>query len=239
MKGVAVLVPARNEADCLPDLLDGLSAAGVDLVIVVDNGSTDDTARIAAERAAAVTREPAPGYGRACLAGIRELAAKGQPPEVLVFVDADDFLAPSQIGSLVAPIARDEADLVVGERRSRPGGPGVRPHARMGNALVTSVLRLVYRSGVRDLGPFRAIRFSCLRRLELDDPDYGWYVQMQVRALRSGCRVVGVPVDFHARTAGTSKVSGSVQGSVRAGIKILWTLAGEIIGGPGRCHHSE
>lgn len=239
MKGVAVLVPARNEADCLPDLLDRLSAADIDLVIVVDNGSMDDTAQIAAERGAAVTLEPVPGYGRACLAGIRELAAAGQPPEVLVFMDADDFLAPSQIGSLVAPIAGDEADLVIGERRSNPGGPGVRPHARMGNALVTRVLRRVYGSGVRDLGPFRAIRFSCLRRLELDDPDYGWYVQMQVRALRSGCRVVGVPVDFHARTAGKSKVSGSVRGSVLAGIKILWTLTGEIVGGPGRRHHSE
>ncbi len=239
MKGVAVLVPARNEADCLPDLLDRLSAADIDLVIVVDNGSMDDTARIAAERGAAVTLEPVPGYGRACLAGIRELAAAGPPPEVLVFMDADDFLAPSQIGSLVAPIAGDEADLVIGERRSNPGGPGVRRHARMGNALVTRVLRRVYGSGVRDLGPFRAIRFSCLRRLELDDPDYGWYVQMQVRALRSGCRVVGVPVDFHARTAGKSKVSGSVRGSVLAGIKILWTLTGEIVGGPGRRHHSE
>lgn len=239
MKGVAVLVPARNEADCLPDLLDRLSAADIDLVIVVDNGSMDDTARIAAERGAAVTLEPVPGYGRACLAGIRELAAAGQPPEVLVFMDADDFLAPSQIGSLVAPIAGDEADLVIGERRSNLGGPGVRWHARMGNALVTGVLRRVYGSGVRDLGPFRAIRFSCLRRLELDDPDYGWYVQMQVRALRSGCRVVGVPVDFHARTAGKSKVSGSVRGSVLAGIKILWTLTGEIVGGPGRRHHSE
>lgn len=239
MKGVAVLVPARNEADCLPGLLDRLSAAGVDLVIVVDNGSTDDTARIAAERGAVVTREPLPGYGRACLAGIGELVAAGQPPEVLVFVDADDFLAPSQIGDLVAPIARDEADLVVGERRSTPGVPGVRPHARMGNTLVTSVLRRVYGSSVRDLGPFRAIRLSCLRHLDLDDPDYGWYVQMQVRALRNGCRVVGVPVDFHARTAGRSKVSGSVQGSVLAGIKMLWTLAGEIVGGPGRRHHSE
>ncbi len=239
MKGVAVLVPARNEADCLPGLLDRLSTAGIDLIIVVDNGSTDDTARIAADRGATVAREPAPGYGRACLAGIRELAAAGMPPEVLVFMDADDFLAPSQVGNLVAPIATQEADLVVGERRSSPGTRGVRPHARIGNALVTSVLRRLYGSSVRDLGPFRAIRFSCLRRLELDDPDYGWYVQMQVRALRSGCRVVGVPVDFHARTAGISKVSGSVRGSVLAGIKMLWTLAGEIVGGSDRRHHAE
>ncbi len=239
MKGVVVLVPARNEADGLPDLLGRLASAGVDRVIVVDNGSTDGTAQVAVELGATVVAEPVPGYGRACLSGIRELITAGQPPEILVFLDADDFLAPSQIGDLVAPIARDEADLVVGERRSDPGEPGVRPHAKMGNAFVTGVLRRIYGSGVRDLGPFRAIRFSCLRCLALDDPDYGWYVQMQVRALRNGCRVVGVPVDFHARTHGTSKVSGSVRGSVLAGIKILWTLAAEIVGGPVRRHHSE
>lgn len=239
MKGVAVLVPARDEAACLPQLLDRLSAAEIDRVIVVDNGSTDHTARLAAERGAAVIREPAAGYGRACQAGIRQLAAAPHPPAVLVFMDADDFLAPSQIGSLVGPVFRDEADLVIGERTSSPGSVGVRPHARLGNALVTSVLHRIYGSDVRDLGPFRAIRFSCVRHLELDDPSYGWYVQMQVRALRSGCRVVGVPVDFHARTAGSSKVSGSVRGSVRAGIKMLWTLAGEVVAGPRRRRHPE
>lgn len=238
LKGVTVLVPAHNEADCLPDLLDRLSGTDVDRVIVVDNGSTDGTARVAAERGATVVSEPVRGYGRACLAGIRELVAAEHPPQILVFVDADDFLAPSQLEGLVAPIVRDAADLVVGERRSSPGDTGVRVHAQMGNALVTGVLRRLLGSHVRDLGPFRAIRFSCLRRLELDDPDYGWYVQMQVRALRSGCRVIGLPVDFHARTVGRSKVSGSLRGSVLAGIKILRTLAGEIGSGIERRHHS-
>lgn len=239
MQGVAVLIPARNEAACLPDLLERLAAAGLDRVIVVDNGSTDDTARLAAELGAAVVHEPVPGYGRACQAGIRELAGRRRPPEIVVFVDADDSLAPPQIERLVAPIARGEADLVVGERRPGPGVRGVRWHARLGNALVTGLLRLIYGGGVRDLGPFRAVRFFCLRHLELDDPDYGWYVQMQVRAIRGGCRVVGLPVEFRARTAGSSKVSGSVRASVLAGIKILKTLAEEVAGSPERRHHED
>jgi glycosyltransferase involved in cell wall biosynthesis len=178
-----------------------------------------------------------PGYGRACLAGIRELLSWENRPEVLVFVDADDLLAPAQIGELVRPVLAGRADQVVGERRSDPGVPGVRAHARLGNAFITTLLRRVYGSRVRDMGPFRAIRISCLQGLDLDDPDYGWFVQMQVRALRAGCRVRGVPVAFRARTAGVSKVSGSMSGSVRAGVKILKTLAYEILRSPGRAHH--
>jgi glycosyltransferase involved in cell wall biosynthesis len=196
---VAVLIPARNEAECLPRLLDRLSAAEVERTIVVDNGSTDSTAEIAAGRGATVVHVAEPGYGRSCLAG--------------------------------------RADQVVGERRSGPGVPGVRAHARLGNAFITTLLRRVYGSRVRDMGPFRAIRISCLQGLDLDDPDYGWFVQMQVRALRAGCRVRGVPVAFRARTAGVSKVSGSMSGSVRAGVKILKTLAYEILRSPGRAHH--
>ena len=234
---VAVLIPARNEAECLPDLLDRLSAAEVECTIVVDNGSTDATAEIAAGRGATVVHVAEPGYGRACLAGIRELLSWEDRPEVLVFVDADDFLAPAQIEELVRPVLAGRADQVVGERRSDPGLPGVRAHARLGNAFITTLLRRVYGSRVRDMGPFRAIRISCLQGLDLDDPDYGWFVQMQVRALRAGCRVRGVPVAFRARTAGVSKVSGSMSGSVRAGVKILKTLAYEILRSPGRAHH--
>ena len=234
---VAALVPARNEAECLPELLDRLAAAGIARTIVVDNGSTDDTAAIARDRGAAVVQVARPGYGRACQAGIRAALAWEETPEVLLFVDADDFLAPGQAEHLVAPILHGRADLVVGDRRSVPGEPGVRLHARIGNALVTRILRRIYGSKVEDLGPFRAIRVSCLRSLQLDDQDFGWYVQMQVRALKHGCRVISVPVAFRARTAGSSKVSGSASASLRAGIKILLTLAAEIPRKPGPAHH--
>ncbi|UCG76485.1 MAG: glycosyltransferase [Gemmatimonadota bacterium] len=238
MERVAVLIPARDEAACLPGLLDRLDAAGIDRTVVVDNGSTDGTAAIAARRGAVVVTAPRPGYGRACLAGIGEIGRWSAPPAVLVFMDADDLRAPGQIRRLVDPILEGRADLVIGERRFPAGEPGVRIHARLGNALATAVLRRCYGGDVRDLGPFRAIRLSCLRHLELDDKNYGWYVQMQARALRAGCRVMGVPVEFRARQAGRSKVSGSVTGSVRAGAKILTTLSREIVRGSGRARHS-
>ncbi|MGH7541248.1 MAG: glycosyltransferase, partial [Gemmatimonadota bacterium] len=150
------------------------------------------------------------------------------PPEALVFLDADDFAAPGQLPALLRPLREGAADLVVGERRSVEG-PGVRRHARLGNRLVLVVQRGLYGATVRDMGPFRAIRWRALERLGLDDPTYGWYVQMQVRALRAGLRVIGVPVRFERRTVGRSKISGSVRASTRAGRIMLRTLAVEVL----------
>lgn len=247
----AVLIPARNEAEALPTLFGAIAEATGSgthaatgngpahaasspalavprpaTVVVVDNGSTDGTADVARALGARVAEEPRPGYGRACLAGIRTIA-DGEPPEALVFLDADDFLAPAQLARVLEPIRADEADLVIGER-SAAGNRGVRWHARLGNRLVLAVLRAAYGSGVRDMGPFRAIRWSTLRALSLDDETYGWYVQMQVRALRRGDRVLGIPVTFERRTVGRSKVSGDIAASVRAGLVMLGTLAVEI-----------
>lgn len=229
----AVLVPARNEAETLPALFEELAdATGSGAAVwVVDNGSTDGTADVARAHGARVVEEPRPGYGRACLAGIRAIAA-GEPPGTLVFLDADDFLAPAQLGRLLDPIRADEADLVIGERVSA-AGRGVRWHARVGNRLVLATMRAAYGSRVRDMGPYRAIRWSTLVALALDDETYGWYVQMQVRALREGYRVIGVPVAFERRSVGRSKVSGNAAASVRAGLVMLGTLAREIVR-PGR-----
>lgn len=226
----AILIPARDEAQALPGLFDALSRATAskpNTVLVVDNGSCDATADVARARGAAVIHEPRPGYGAACRAGIDWLE-RHRGPEALVFLDADDFSAPAQLETLLSPIEAGEADLVVGERVSRRGG-GVRWHARWGNRLVLAVLSARYGSRVTDMGPFRAIRWEVLRALALDDPDYGWYVQMQVRALRSGFRVVGRPVRFDRRTVGRSKVSGSARASVRAGWVMLRTLAVEML----------
>ena len=217
----AILIPARDEADALPRLLEALGPERVGQVVVVDNGSRDATADIARASGARVVREPLAGYGRACLAGMAALRAS--PPDVLIFLDADDAAAARQIEVLLRPIAEDRAELVIGERDA-PRGEGVRWHARLGNRLVLAVMRRLYGADIRDMGPFRAIRWRTLESLGLDDTNYGWYVQMQVRALRAGVRIRGEPVRFERRTLGRSKVSGSPLASMRAGWVMLRTL---------------
>ena len=226
---VAILIPARNEADALPTIVSAVVDAGYDAesVIVVDNGSNDGSGDVARRLGTTVIEEPRPGYGQACLAGIDWLRAH-RTPDVLVFLDADDFSAAAQLGPLLEPIERDEADLVIGERRSHGVG-GVRWHAKLGNRLVLAALRRLYGSVVRDMGPFRAIRWITLESLRLDDTNYGWYVQMQVRALRGEHRVRGLAVEFERRTVGKSKVSGSPTASLRAGWGMLSTLAIEVV----------
>lgn len=233
---VVVLIPARDEEEALPRTLELLDEVRLDpparlRTLVVDNGSRDATAEVARVGGARVVDEPRPGYGRACRTGIEVLARDPSPPDVLVFLDADDERAPAQLPRLLAPLRAGEADLVVGERRTA-AGPGVRWHAALGNRLVCGFLRGAYGSDVRDMGPFRAVRFDRLLELGLDDPDYGWYVQMQVRALRLRHRVASVPVAFARRARGRSKVSGSVRGSLAAGRVMIRTLAEETLRSP-------
>ena len=234
---VAVLIPARDEEETLPVLLATLATADpgtgaiLQETLVVDNGSSDRTPGAARAAGARVVLQPRKGYGFACRTGIEELARR--PPDAVVFMDADDFEAPRQIRALLDPIRRGEADLVIGERRA-VGADGVRAHAALGNRVVSVVLRGLYGSTTRDMGPYRAIRWAVLRDLALDEPTYGWYVQMQVRALRAGYRVPGVPVEFRRRSRGRSKVSGSLAGSLAAGWVMLRTLAVEALRAPAR-----
>lgn len=222
-------MPARNEAESLPRLLEAMArdAPGVE-ILVVDNGSTDGTTAAARRGGARVVREPTPGYGRACQRGLDELASRRPPPAVVVFVDADDLRAPGQIRRLAAPVLDGRAEMVRGRRRSGDA-PGVHLHAALGNAVVSFLLRGLYAAPVRDMGPFRAVRLAALRALELDDPAYGWYVQMDVRALRRGWRVLETPVSFRRRQVGRSKISGSLRGSVRAARGLLSALARELL----------
>lgn len=220
-----MLVPARDEEDVLPGLFRALEGTEADLVMVVDNGSRDATPSVARRLGAEVVFEPRPGYGRACRRGLAHLAARSDPPEELVFMDADDWLAPAQMGRLLGPLREGRAELVIGGRRTPPGGSGVPRHARLGNRAVSAVLRGLYGAPVRDLGPLRASRLALLLDLRLDDPDYGWNVQMEVRALRAGWRLLEVPVLFEGRRAGRSKISGSLGGSLGAArgmISALW-----------------
>ena len=225
--GVTVLVPARNEAESLPEVLAALEDTRPDYrVLVVDNGSTDATAGVAREAGARVVAEPRPGYGRACQAGIAAEARRQHPPGVLAFLDADDRRGPAELPRVVEPVRRGSADLVLGRRRREDGVP---PHAAAGNALVSAVLRGLYGWAGRDMGPLRAIRFRSLLALGLDDPDFGWNVQMHVRALRAGLTVREVPVRFEPRQRGESKISGVPSAVVRAGATMIGTLAREAI----------
>ncbi len=229
--GVTVLIPARNEAESLPAVLASLDeAAGDYRPLVVDNGSTDRTAGVAREAGARVVAEPRPGYGRACQAGIAAEARRRHPPRVLVFLDADDRRGPAELSRVVEPVRGGSADLVLGRRRRTDGVP---LHAAAGNALVSAALRGLYGWAGRDMGPLRAIRFRSLLGLDLDDPDFGWNVQMHVRALRAGLTVREVPVRFEPRQRGESKISGVPSAVARAGTTMIGMLVREAIR-PGR-----
>lgn len=225
---VAALIPALNEEEALPPVLQALGRAGIRRVVVVDNGSTDRTAAVAREAGARVVPEPRRGYGAACLTGLSHLASGASPPDVVVFLDGDGSDDPADLPRLVGPIVRDEADFVVGVRSGGEDGGAVPLHARAGNALVRAGARLLHGARFSDLGPFRAIRFDALKALAMDDRNWGWTLQMQVRAHHAGLRIQEVPVGHGPRKAGTSKVSGSVVGSLKAGAKMLLTLVTEV-----------
>jgi len=219
---VAVVIPVLNEEQALPLVLREIPADLVERVVVVDNGSSDHSAALAQAEGAEVIVEPARGYGRACLAGVRHLLT--HPPEFLVFLDGDHSDYPEQMPALLAPLFAGAADLVVGSRMlGRREAGALHLHSRLGNRLAAGLLRLLYGLKATDLGPFRAIRFSSLLALGMSDPSYGWTAEMQAKAARRGLRVVEVPVGY-SRRIGRSKITGSLLASAKAGAKILWTL---------------
>lgn len=224
---VDVLIPALNEEASLPLVLADLAplrAAGtVRRVVVADNGSTDDTAQVALDGGSTVVAARRRGYGSACLAGLDWIRAH-QPPDVVVFLDADYSDHPDELPRVVAPILAGDADLVIGSRvlGTRQRG-ALLPQARAGNLVACLLIRLLYRHRFTDLGPFRAIRWDALERLRMEDPNFGWTAEMQVKALGHGLAVTEVPVSYRKRV-GVSKITGTVSGTLRAGYKILWTV---------------
>lgn len=222
IRRVALILPALDEAQAIGSTLDDLRRGEPAQVIVVDNGSRDATAAIAAARGAQVVREPRRGYGQACLAG---LAALAPDVDVVVFMDADGSDDPADLPRLLEPIRRGHADLVIGTRaRGERERGALAPHQRFGNQLATGLMRLLYGVRYTDLGPFRAVRRDALARLGMRDPNFGWTIEMQIRAHQRGLRILEIPVRYRRRRAGESKVSGSLRGSLAAGAKILWTL---------------
>jgi glycosyltransferase involved in cell wall biosynthesis len=213
----SLIVPALNEAACLGPLLAELPAGLVDEIIVVDNGSTDDTAGVARAGGAQVVVEPQRGYGAACRAGAR--AARG---DVLVFMDGDGSFVPAECAVLVAPVVSGQADLVLGTRMRRPLPSGAMPpHQQWGNRVVAGLLRTLYGVQVTDLGPYRAIRRDLLQALEMREMTYGWPVEMMIKTARRGGVLAEIPVTYRPRTAGVSKVGGSAKGTVLATWRIL------------------
>ncbi len=216
---ISVIIPAFNEERAIGKVLDEIPHRVAE-VIVVDNGSTDSTAAVAQSRGAIVVHEPVRGYGQACLRGLSALSST----DIVVFLDGDYSDFPEEMPTLYEPIETGTADLVIGSRVLGQREKGaLLPQARFGNWLSTRLIRWLFGVSFTDLGPFRAIDYTALKRLEMCDRDFGWTVEMQVKAARLRLRCMEVPVRYRKRI-GTSKISGTVSGSVRAGHKILWTI---------------
>ena len=228
---VDVIIPALNEAGNIQRLVARIprDAAETVRVIVVDNGSTDATGQEAQQAGAIVVTEPRRGYGSACLRGLAEIehrtAAGEPPPRVVVFVDADHSDHANLLPQLVALIFDGQSDFVLGSRILGEREPGAMPPAAyFGNHFACFLMRVLFGVRFTDLGPFRAIDYGKLRELAMCDTNYGWTIEMQIKAVRAGLRWLEIPVPYRCRV-GVSKISGTVSGVIKAGSKILWTIA--------------
>ena len=219
-KRIGVVIPARDEERAIEKVL-GDIPNWVDHVVVADNGSRDATAKRAATNGAIVASEPVPGYGGACLAGLAALPAA----DIIVFLDGDYSDFPEDMAELVDPILEGRADLVIGSRMMRAqDARELTPQQHYGNTLAVFLIRTIWGQHFTDLGPFRAISAPALASLAMADRDYGWTVEMQIKAAKRGLNCLEVPARYRQRI-GVSKISGTVKGTVMAGTKILSVIA--------------
>ena len=217
---ISVIIPVFNEQEAIQNVIGDIPSGLVTEVVVVDNGSTDQTARLASQMGARIVREHRKGYGWACLAGM----ATVNTPDIVVFLDGDYSDHPEEMPRLIAPIMAGESDMVIGSRVLGTREPGaLLPQARFGNWLATRLIRCFFGVRYTDLGPFRAIRSAPLTELEMQDKTFGWTVEMQVKAAKKGLRAREVPVSYRRRL-GVSKITGTVTGTLKAGWKILYTI---------------
>ena len=222
-KSIVVIIPAFNEENAVDKVIADLPA-DVTEIIVVDNNSTDATSKNAEAAGATVLHEKIKGYGNACLKGIAYLKQKETKPYIVVFIDADYSDYPAQLPLLTKPILENDMDMVIGSRTLGKKEKGsLTPQQIFGTWLATKLLRLFYKTTYTDLGPFRAIKYSSLVKLNMQDKTYGWTVEMQLKAAKQKMKTCEVAVDYKKRI-GFSKISGTVKGTIMAGCKIITTI---------------
>lgn len=221
---VDVIIPVLNEQNAVGRVIAEIPKELIRQVIVVDNGSTDDTINVARKAGAIVLEESSKGYGSACLKGMEYIASKTDKPDVVVFIDGDHSDYPEQMGTLLAQVRQEQVQLVIGSRALgvREAGSMTVPQL-FGNWLATFLLRILYGVKFTDLGPFRAITYPELLQMDMQDPTYGWTVEMQAKAAKLNLKVSEVPVNYRNRI-GVSKISGTIKGTILAGYKIIHTI---------------
>jgi glycosyltransferase involved in cell wall biosynthesis len=223
-KTVIVIIPAYNEEDSIEKVIAEIPAHLVNEIIVVNNNSTDTTEFRATKAGATVLLETEQGYGAACLKGMAYVAEKAVQPDIIVFIDGDYSDYPEQMPELLRPIIEQNAELVIGSRAlGRRAKGSMTPQQIFGNWLATHLIRWFYKAHFTDLGPFRAIQYASLLRLQMKDRNYGWTVEMQLKAAKQKMKVAEVAVNYRKRI-GISKVSGTIRGTVGAGYKIITTI---------------
>ena len=217
---ISVVIPTLNEEQAIGEVVGAVPVDRVHEIIVVDNGSTDETANRASSAGARVIREPRPGYGSACLAGA--MAAAGA--DIIVFLDGDRSDDPEQLPAIAGPVVDNQADLVIGSRIKGLLEKGAMPvHGRLGNRFIVYLLRLLYGADITDIGSFRAIKAQTLCDLNMEQMTYGWPVEMVVKAARRGLRIQSVPINYRKRI-GESKVTGTIRGTILARTICFWYL---------------
>jgi glycosyltransferase involved in cell wall biosynthesis len=221
---IDIIIPAYNEEKSIVHVIRDIPKAQVRDIIVCNNASTDRTAEVAAENGATVVNQPQRGYGNACLKGMEHIAQKAQKPDIVVFLDGDYSDYPEELLLLVAPITEGRAEMVIGSRAlgARESG-SMTPQQVFGNWLATRMIRLFFNYTFTDLGPFRAIRYDSLLKIGMVDRNFGWTVEMQVKAAKLKMPCLEIPVTYRRRI-GVSKVSGTVKGTILAGYKIIFTI---------------
>jgi glycosyltransferase involved in cell wall biosynthesis len=217
---ISVIIPAYNEEHSIGRVLNDLPKEKLKEIIVVNNASTDNTAEVARINGATVVEERRRGYGAACLRGISVVSDS----DIVVFVDGDYSDYPEELDQLIKPITENRADFVLGSRMIYPESrEALLPQARYGNKLATFLIYIFFGYRFTDLGPFRAIRFDSLKQINMVDTDFGWTVEMQIKAIKNNLRIEEIPVHYRKRI-GISKITGTISGTFKAGAKIMYTI---------------